>query len=78
VIVSLPDSETGKIDNIVITGSEGQREFGCAGLQVTNGTDLVQECGGPAVLKAGQTTYEAKGSDFAPNPDVSFSVDLIF
>jgi len=78
VIVSLPDSETGTIENIAITGSGGQREFGCAGLQVKNGTDLIQECGGPAVLEAGKTTYEAKGIDFAPNPDVPFSVDLIF
>lgn len=65
-IVSLPEGETGTIDEIIITGPDGNREFGCSNIKVKNGTNLIPACGGPAVLKAGTTTYQAKGSYFEP------------
>jgi hypothetical protein len=75
-VVSLPPGETGTVNQIVITGPDGKREFGCQNIKVQNGTDLIKECGGSAVLQAGKTIYEAQGSDFGPNPDVLFSIDL--
>ncbi len=75
-VVSLPSGETGKINKIVITGPNGKREFGCQGIQVKDGTDLIKACGGPAVLEAGKTSYIAEGSDFGPNPDAKLKVDL--
>ncbi len=76
-VVSLqPPDETGTIEAIVITGLNGKREFACAGLKVQNGTDLIQSCGGPAILVTGETTYTAMGSGFTPNPNASLSVDL--
>lgn len=75
-VLSLPDGETGTIDSIVITGPGEVREFGCSGLKVQNGTDLIKACGGPAVLKPGPTTYQASGSNFGPEPDVTLSVAL--
>jgi hypothetical protein len=60
-IVSLPSGETGTVEKIVITDPGGQSEFGCPQpISVENGTDLIQMCGGPAYLKPGSTTYEAK------------------
>lgn len=75
-IVSLPKGETGVIDRIAITGPNGKLEFGCENLKVTNGTDLIESCGGPAYLAKGKTTYEAKGSNFQPQGDVKFSIKL--
>jgi hypothetical protein len=75
-VVLLPDGETGTVDNIVITGPDGQLEFGCKDIEIQNGIDLIQRCGGPANLKQGSTSYEAKGSDFAPNPMTSFCINL--
>lgn len=76
-VVSLePSYETGVIDAIVITGPNGKREFGCAGLKVQNGTDLIRSCGGPAVLEPGETSYMAIGSGFDPNSQVTLSVNL--
>lgn len=74
-VVSLPDGETGTIDEISITGSNG-KIFGCKNLKVQNGTDLIKSCGGPAYLKTGKTTYQARGSNFQPQADVKFSVEL--
>lgn len=75
-VVSLPEGETGTIDQIVITGPDGQREFGCENIKVENGTDLIKSCGGPAYLKAGKTKYQARGSNFQPNPNVKLGIDL--
>ncbi|MDJ0508326.1 MAG: hypothetical protein QNJ64_03570 [Crocosphaera sp.] len=77
-IVSLPEGESGNIDEIVITGPDGQREFGCFNIKgVANGTNLISDCGGPAVLKAGNTVYQAKGSGFNPESDITnFSIKL--
>lgn len=75
-IVSLPPGETGRVNKIVITGPNEQREYGCQNITVQNGTDLIKACGGPAVLLAGETIYQAEGSDFSPNPNVQFSVTL--
>ena len=77
-IVSLPEGESGNIDEIIITGPEGQREFGCFNIKgVKNGTNLISDCGGPAVLKAGKTVYKAKGSGFDPESNVTdFSIKL--
>lgn len=80
-IVSLPDGETGDLESIIIIGPNGEREFGCGSkeypIKVENGTDLIPACGGPAVLKAGDTTYEAKGSNFGPMGNFdTFSVTL--
>jgi hypothetical protein len=76
VVALAPVSETGTIDAIVITGPNGKREFACSGLKVQNGTDLIQSCGGPAVLESGDTTYTAIGSGFSPNSKTRLSVDL--
>lgn len=75
-VLSLPDDETGKITKIVITGPDNQREFGCENINVKNGTNLIKECGGPAVLKPGDTLYIAAGNNFKPDPDLSFGVTL--
>ncbi len=77
-VEGLPPGETGTIDEIIITGPNGKREYGCSGINnVEDGTDLVQSCGGPAVLKAGSTTYEAKGSNFQPQTTFdTFSIVL--
>lgn len=74
-VVSLPPGETGTIDEIAITGPEG-KIFGCVNIKVTNGTDLIKSCGGPANLIPGDTRYQAKGSNFQPQPDVEFGVEL--
>ena len=79
-IVSLPKGETGTIDKLVITRKDGAqeiREFGCSNLKIQNGTDLIQSCGGLAALKPGETIYEAQGSDFKPNPNVTLSISLV-
>ncbi|MGK7939643.1 MAG: hypothetical protein AB4062_05725 [Crocosphaera sp.] len=61
-IVSLPEGEVVNIDEIVITGPDGQREFGCVNIKgVKNDDNLIKDCGGPAFLKAGKTVYRAKG-----------------
>ncbi|MEO1427787.1 MAG: hypothetical protein AAFV71_01725 [Cyanobacteria bacterium J06633_8] len=76
VVALEPANETGTIDAIVITGPDGKREFGCAGLKIKNGTDLIKSCGGPAILEPGATSYMAIGSGFAPNSNAKLSVDL--
>ena len=76
-IVQLPDGVTGTIDQIKITGPDSQVEFGCPQIKnVKNGTNLIQDCGGPAPLKAGKTTYQAKGSNFQPSDEIKFSIKL--
>jgi hypothetical protein len=74
-VLSLPDGETGTIEEIAITGPDG-KIFGCKNLKVQNGTDLIQSCGGPAYLKVGTTTYYAKGSNFQPQTDLKLRVKL--
>ncbi|WP_156481641.1 hypothetical protein [Anabaena sp. 4-3] len=77
VTVSLkPETATGSIDTIVITGPGGKREFGCVDQKVKNGTNLIKACGGTAVLEPGDTIYSAKGSGFGSEPvnlQVNFS-----
>jgi hypothetical protein len=77
-IVSLsPDTmKRGLVKSIKITGPNGI-EFGCVNLKVEDGTDLIKSCGGPALLEAGLTVYEANGIDFGPEQNGTFSVDLI-
>lgn len=75
-IVSLPKGESGVINKIVITGPDGSREFGCSDIKVQEGTDLIKTCGGPAYLKAGKTTYSAKGSGFSSERTVELGIDL--
>ncbi|WP_293123613.1 hypothetical protein [Microcoleus sp. bin38.metabat.b11b12b14.051] len=75
-VVTLPAREIGILNSISIIGPDGSSEFGCVNTRVRNGTDLIKACGGPAVLKAGNTQYTAEGSDFRPNPDVPFSITL--
>lgn len=70
-----PTSATGTIDSIQIQNldkpSDQQLEFGCGPLEVSNGTDLIAACGGPAYLAKGNTTYNAAGSDFPTGTVVS-------
>lgn len=77
VKVSLnPATATGIIDEIVITGPGGKHEFGCPPNQVKQGTDLIQACGGPAILQAGDVQYHAKGHGFGSETvklEVNFS-----
>lgn len=75
-VVSLPENETGIIDKIIITGPNGEREFGCVNLKVTNGTDLIKSCGGPAYLNVGNNTYEAQGSKFEPKCNFKLGIKL--
>lgn len=72
----LDDGETGTINKIQITGSNGI-EFGCQDIKVKNGINLIKACGGPAVLETGGTlSYLAKGSGFGPEPDTDLVVVL--
>ncbi len=76
-VTLLPPTATGTLDSIVITGPEG-REFGCTGVKVKNGSDLIKACGGSAILKAGgSTTYAVKGSNFGPESKTVISVRLL-
>jgi len=52
-------------------------EFGCVNLKVSQGTDLIKSCGGPALLASGETTYEAAGANFGPELNGSFSIQLL-
>lgn len=76
-IIDLPQNEKGTIDNLSIIGPDNQIEFGCQNIDVVNGTDLIKACGGPANLKAGETTYKASGSNFRPESDTVLKIDLI-
>lgn len=68
-VVSLkPSTATGRIDKIEITGSGGKREFGCVPSKVQQGTNLIELCGGPAILEAGDVRYQAQGSGFGTDP----------
>ena len=72
----LPAGETGTINKIQITGSNGL-EFGCQDIKVKNGVNLIKACGGPAVLEAGGViTYVAEGSGFAPKLNTNLTVVL--
>ncbi|MBD2449777.1 hypothetical protein H6G76_21930 [Nostoc sp. FACHB-152] len=72
----LAPGETGTINKIKITGSNGI-EFGCQNIKVKDGVDLIKACGGPAVLEAsGPITYVAEGSDFAPKRNTQLQVVL--
>lgn len=77
-LVSLsPDSlKEGTIKEIKITGPKGV-EFGCLNVKVKNNTDLIKACGGPSILEAGATTYQASGVDFGPEEFGTFSIILI-
>ncbi len=78
-VVSLsPSEEMGRVNTILIIGPEGQPELSCQGISVKNGTDLIKECGisTPVTLEAGLTSYTAQGSNFSPNPEGTFSVEL--
>ncbi|MGK7912528.1 MAG: hypothetical protein AB4050_13775 [Synechococcus sp.] len=68
-----PPNASGTIDSIQIKNLDkpvGQQlEFGCGPLKVSDGkvsnvTDLITACGGPAYLAKGTTTYNASGSGF--------------
>lgn len=81
-LVSLsPDTlKEGVVKSIKITrkvGNDDIIEFGCVNLKVSQGTDLIKSCGGPALLAAGETTYEATGTNFGPEPNGTFSIQLI-
>ncbi len=76
-VISLPPGgETGVIEQIIITGPDGKIEYGCQNEPVTTGTDLIRECGGPAYLIQGETTYTAKGSGFTPELKTTLEVNL--
>ncbi len=82
--VSLPDGGTGRLNYIDILGpmtygdmTRGGREFGCDNINVKDGTDLIQVCGGPAFLNRGPGLYEADGSGFGPNPNTTLRVTLL-
>jgi len=76
-IISLPPGgETGVIEEIIITGPDEKIEYGCQYEPVATGFDLIRQCGGPAYLLQGSTTYRAKGSGFAPELDTTLTVDL--
>src|SRR6476661_2921617 len=75
-IISLPPGgESGVIEEIIITGPDGKIEYGCQSQPVATGSDLIRECGGPAYLIQGPTTYTAKGSGFEPELKTTLTVD---
>ena len=82
VVGLVPEDATGTIDGITITllGNKTEKiEFGCPKLtDIKNGDDLILRCGGPAILAAGATEYQASGSFSAPsNPKaIELSVAL--
>jgi hypothetical protein len=76
VIILPPGGETGVIEKIIITGPDGKIEYGCEDQPVQTGSDLIMECGGPAYLIKGATTYTAKGSGFEPELKTTLTVDL--
>ena len=68
-----PASATGTIDKIIIgiPGPEkkfSKIEFGCPSNTIKEGTDLIQTCGGPAILEAGLVEYQAQGHGFGAEP----------
>ena len=76
-VISLPPGgETGVIEQIIITGPDGKIEYGCQNQPVKTGSNLIMECGGPAFLIQGSTTYTAKGSGFEPELKTTLTVDL--
>ena len=76
-VISLPpDSETGVIEEIFITGPDGKIEYGCKDQPVKTNVNLIMECGGPAYLLQGSTTYRAKGFGFKPESETTLTVDL--
>ena len=76
-VISLPPGgENGVIEEILITGPNGIKEYGCQNQPVKTGSDLIMECGGPAYLLKGSTTYRAKGSGFKPELETTLTVDL--
>jgi hypothetical protein len=76
-VISLPPSgETGIIEEIIISGPDGKIEYGCQNEPVTTGTDLIMQCGGPAYLIQGETTYRAKGSGFEPESKATLTINL--
>lgn len=76
-VISLPPGgETGLIEQIIITGPDGRIEYGCQNQPVTSGSNLIMECGGPAYLLQGSTTYKATGSGFKPELKTTLTVDL--
>lgn len=79
ILITRPDEGLGCPDagSAIVDGKPVCIEFGCSGIQVENGTNLVLSCGGPAVLKAAETTYKAQGSNFGPQGTFdNFSVSL--
>lgn len=76
-VVSLSGSENGTIDSIEIIGPNGETEFSCKHIKVSNGTNLITNCGkGKANLAKGSTTYVAAGSGFNPNTSGTLKVNL--
>ncbi len=78
-VLSFPaSSDKGTIESIKIVDTDlpsyRQLEFGCGPLTVSDGTDLITACGGPAYLDKGNTIYKAFGSEFPPGE--TFSVCL--
>jgi len=71
-----PGGETGVIEEIIITGPDGEIEYGCQNVKVTTDIDLIMQCGGAAYLLQGSTTYRAKGSGFKPELETTLTVDL--
>lgn len=81
-ILTLPPNQTGTIDGIIITAPttaqpDGGIVFGCVNTKVQNGIDLIKACGGPAeLLPGGKLRYQAKGSGFDPNENITLKVEL--
>lgn len=75
-IISLPPGETGVIEEIIILGPDGRIKYGCKNKPVKTDIDLIRECGEPAYLLQGETTYFAKGSGFKPELKTTLKVDL--
>lgn len=79
ILITRPDEGKGcpGAGSKVVDGTPVCVEFGCSGIKVENGTNLVAACGGPAVLKAAETTYQAEGSHFKPQGTFdNFLIDL--
>jgi hypothetical protein len=80
-VLAIPNGETGFIEKIKISAVPAPPEnpsgivYGCLNIKVKNKIDLIESCGGPAVLKANVVyKYEAIGKGFKPNS--KFAINL--
>jgi hypothetical protein len=80
-VLSVPGGGRGTIKNIKITevtpsaSNPSGVVFGCVNIQARDKSNLIKDCGGPALLKRGtKYKYEASGIGFKPNSKFKISL----